>query len=90
MMVLHSIVHGKVLNPLKALEVLQNKAVRIILGCPMTARVLDMRKEIDQPTIHSCVTHVNTLLVIRLLQSQSRPQISPALSNEINYRIAPI
>lgn len=74
-------------SALKPLEVLQNKAMRIILGCPMTAKVLVMRKELDLPSIHSRVIQVNTILGIRLLQILPRPQISNILSNEINYRV---
>ncbi|XP_063600717.1 galactosylgalactosylxylosylprotein 3-beta-glucuronosyltransferase S-like [Penaeus indicus] len=33
--------------------VLQNKALRITLGCPMTAKVLVTRKELDFPSIHT-------------------------------------
>ena len=74
-------------NALKPLEIVQNKAMRIILGCPMTAKVLVMRKELDLPSIHSRVTQINTILGIRLLQLLPRPQISYALTNEINSRV---
>jgi len=74
-------------NVLRPLEILQNKAMRVILGCPITAKVLVMRKELDLPSVHSRITQVNTILGIRLLQIQSKPQISLALSNEINCRV---
>ncbi|XP_069982248.1 uncharacterized protein [Penaeus vannamei] len=49
---------------LKPLEVLHNKVMRVVLGCPMTAKVLVTRKEPDLPSIHSRITQVSTILDI--------------------------
>ncbi|XP_069993565.1 uncharacterized protein [Penaeus vannamei] len=44
---------------------LRNKAMRVILGCPMTAEVHSMRKELDLPAIHT--TYLPILMEQQLL-----------------------
>ncbi|XP_042858200.1 uncharacterized protein LOC122244381, partial [Penaeus japonicus] len=65
--------------------VLQNKAMRIIFGCLMTAEVLVMRKKVDLSTMHSRVTQTGTVLGIRILEVLPRSLISQALTKKINY-----
>ena len=73
-------------SALKPLEIVQNKAMRIILVCSRTAKVLVMRRELDLQSIHSRITQINTILGIRLLQLLPKPQITHALSNEITFK----
>lgn len=74
-------------NALTPLEGLQNKAMRIVLGCLMAGKVPVMRKEQDLSSGHSRVTQIHVLLSIRLLQLLPRPGICTVLSNEINCRV---
>lgn len=60
-------------SALKPLGVLQNKAMRIILGCPLPTKILVMRKELDL----SCHPY---------WAYRPRPRISTILSNEYRPR----
>ena len=74
-------------SSLKPLELLQNKAMRIILGCPMSTKILVMRKELDIPSIHSRIMQINTLLGVKLTQLSLKPNISQSLLTEIGSNV---
>ena len=74
-------------SSLQPLEIIQNKAMRIILGCHMYAKILVMRKELDIPSIHSRITQINTLLGVKLTQLLSKPNISQSLLTELGSNV---
>ena len=61
--------------------------MRIILGCPITTKILVMRKELDIPSIHNRIMQINTLLGAKLTQLLPKPDISQTLLTEIGNNV---
>ncbi|XP_066952515.1 uncharacterized protein [Macrobrachium rosenbergii] len=59
-------------NELKPLEVLQNKAMRIILGCPRSTRIEVMRLELNLPTISDRIHELAAVAMTRLIRRGDR------------------
>ena len=57
---------------LRSLEVLQNKAMRIILGCPISTRIEVMRLELSLPTIFDRVYELAAVATIRVIRKGDR------------------
>ena len=55
-------------NELKPLEIIQNKAMRIILGCPRTTRIEIMRIELNLPSIVHRVHELAAIALIRMIR----------------------
>ena len=53
---------------LKPLEILQNEAMRIILGCPRSTRIEIMRMELNIPSITHRVRELTIVSVLRLIR----------------------
>ena len=70
-------------HELKPLETIQNKAMRIILGCPSSTRIILMQQELDLPPIADYIFQVATLAGIKIAKSQileNDPQVSAPLA----------
>nr|XP_053629474.1 uncharacterized protein LOC128686557 [Cherax quadricarinatus] len=57
-------------SSLRPLELMQNEALRIILGCPKSTKVLNMRKELGISSISDRIVEINTVLGIRMLRNE--------------------
>lgn len=55
-------------NELKPLEIIQNKAMRLILGCPRTARIEIMRAELNFCSITHRIQELAIVTVIRMIR----------------------
>ena len=53
---------------LKKLEIIQNQAMRIILGCPMSARIEIMRLELNLPSIIDRIHEIVSVAVVRSIR----------------------
>lgn len=54
-------------NQLRPLEIIQNKAMRIILGCPATAKIEVLRKELHLPSIVCRVKEIACRTMCRMV-----------------------
>ena len=66
---------------LKPLETVQNEAMRLILGCPISTRIVNMRLELNLPTIYERISLTNTMFGVSLLRRNG-----PARRSEHNLR----
>lgn len=55
-------------NKLAKLETFQNDAMRIILGCPKTAKVINLRHELNLPSLADRIREINTAVAVRILR----------------------
>ncbi|MEL6606561.1 MAG: ribonuclease H family protein, partial [Cyanobacteria bacterium J06614_10] len=55
-------------SELKPLEVIQNKAMRMILGCPRTTRIEIMRMELNLCSISHRIKELTAITVIRMIR----------------------
>ena len=53
---------------LKKLEIIQNRAMRIILGCPMSTRIEIMRLELNFPNIMSRIHEIVSVAAVRSIR----------------------
>ena len=53
---------------LRSLEVLQNKGMRIVLGCPRTTGIKIMKLELNIPSIIHRIRELTTISVVRLIR----------------------
>ena len=60
---------------LKTLEKIQNKALRIILGCPMSTRIVNMQNELNLPPLIEYIKQSAILYGIRLAKSYSGTEL---------------
>ena len=67
------------------LEKMQNKALRIILGCPMSTKVLNMRKELGIPSVKDRIIEVNLMIALRLLRGDPDNIVSLKLLECMNH-----
>ena len=58
---------------LRPLELIQNEAMRIILGCPRTTKLEVMRAELDLPSVVVRVSEMTCRTASRLLQADAVP-----------------
>ena len=56
---------------LNSLEVVQNEAMRIILGCPKSTRIVNMRKELGLPSLSERIALLNTMFCVKVLKNNS-------------------
>jgi len=54
-----------------SLEVVQNEAMRIILGAPRTARIVNMRSELNLPSISDRIIFISTIFGVKALREPS-------------------
>ncbi|XP_069169366.1 uncharacterized protein [Procambarus clarkii] len=66
---------------LGGLEKLQNEALRIILGCPRTTKILNMRKELNILSVVDRVTEINCQIGIKMLRLTHPNPCTEALQN---------
>ncbi|XP_068212642.1 uncharacterized protein [Palaemon carinicauda] len=57
---------------LRPLELLQNEAMRVILGCPRTARIEIMRMELNFPHVTQRIRELAVSSIIRLIRQNDR------------------
>ncbi|XP_068204845.1 uncharacterized protein [Palaemon carinicauda] len=57
---------------LRPLELLQNEAMRVILGCPRTARIEIMRMELNFPRVTQRIRELAVSSIIRLIRQNDR------------------
>ncbi|XP_068245305.1 uncharacterized protein [Palaemon carinicauda] len=57
---------------LRPLELLQNEAMRVILGCPRTARIEIMRLELNFPSVTQRIRELTVSSIIRLIRQNDR------------------
>ena len=55
-------------SKLPKLEAIQNEAMRIVLGCPVTARVSNMRIELGLVSVAERIREINTVIGIKALR----------------------
>ena len=55
---------------LTKLEVIQNEAMRIILGAPTTAKVVNLRQELNLPSLADRIHEINTAAAVRILRDK--------------------
>lgn len=67
------------------LEKLQNEAMRIILGCPMTVKIEVMKMELNLQSIMNRVSEVNTVLAVRLIRGEGGIELLNTIRNVVNY-----
>ena len=53
---------------LKKLEIIQNRAMRIILGCPMSTRIEIMRLELNLPSIMNRIREIVSVAAVRSIR----------------------
>ena len=53
---------------INSLEVVQNEAMRIILGAPRTARIVNMRSELNLPSISDRIMFISTIFGVKALR----------------------
>ena len=68
---------------LNKLEKIQNKAMRIILGCPMSTRIIAMRNELNLAPLTEHVKQVAILYGVKL--AKSCINTDPRLDNEVQH-----
>ena len=55
----------------RKLETVQNDAMRIILGCPKTAQVDNLRQELSLPSLKNRIREVNTIIAVKILREKN-------------------
>jgi len=55
-------------SEINSLEIVQNEAMRIILGAPRTARIVNMRSELNLPSIFDRIIYICTLFGVKALR----------------------
>ena len=70
---------------LRPLETLQNKALRIILGCPLSTRIIAMRQELDIPPICDHIKQSVILFGVKTIKSFSAPETTETVPNSVTY-----
>ena len=63
-------------NRLKKLESIQNEAMRIIIGCPRTVKILNLRNELNLPSLSDRIHEINTVSAYKLIKGN--PDSLPA------------
>ena len=53
---------------IEKLDKVQNEAMRLILGAPMSARIVNMRTELNLPSIYERVLYINTTFGVKALR----------------------
>lgn len=76
-------------NELKPLEILQNQAMRIILGCPRSTRIEVMRLELNLPTIFDRINELAAMAAVRLIRNGDR-SLKMAVDRVCGISTAPI
>ena len=70
---------------LNQLDKLQNQAMRLILGCPITTRVVNMRKELHLPSIPDRVKTLAATAAAKCIKSpQTAPHFTSLLQEELH------
>ena len=58
---------------IQSLDKVQNEAMRIILGCPVTTRVVNMLKELNLPTLTDHIKKTGAVFGVQIMQSLEIP-----------------
>ena len=66
---------------IKPLETVQNEAMRLILGCGGSTRIVNMRLELNLPSIYERIVLINTMFGVSVLRHNG-----PARKSEHNLR----
>ena len=67
---------------LKKLETIQNEALRIILGCPISTRVVNMQTELNLTSLADHIKKVATLYGLKLIQNGTRNEFYDLLYSD--------
>ena len=70
---------------LDTLETVQNTAMRLILGCPMSTRIVNMRLELKLPTLTERIKSVATMFGVKCVK---QPSNSPKFSNDLTQALS--
>lgn len=73
-------------SALEPLEVFQNKALRVILGCPVPTRIVNMLKELQIPSIVERIYSNVTCLTVKCLHL---PHLSPHFTTLVRDSLGP-
>ena len=71
-------------HALRPIETIQNKALRIILGCPMSTRIVAMRQELDIPPIIDHIKQSVILFGAKLMKSCSNSELTDSGPNTVS------
>ncbi|KAK3889118.1 hypothetical protein Pcinc_006860 [Petrolisthes cinctipes] len=71
---------------LKTLEIFQNRAMRIILGCPMSTRIVNMQRELRLPPLIDRIYCNITCFTVKCLHF---PHLSPHYSQLVRTSLRP-
>ena len=52
----------------KKIETIQNDAMRIILGCPKTAKIINLRYELNLPSLWDRIREINVTIGVKILR----------------------
>lgn len=70
-------------SQLRPLETVQNEAMRIILGCPKTAKIEIMRKELNLPGIAVRIREITCRTIARMITTSTLPLSQMPLSTDV-------